>query len=199
MKRRAFMAGLGGTAAWPVVGRAQQSERMRRVGVLMGSTGTHPESRAHVGAFRYFLAALGWNENSNLILDVRWSAGDATLAGSLAKTLVAQKPDVILTETTPPTEAVLRETNSIPIVFAVVSDPVGSGFVKSLQRPGGNATGFMDLESTFAKKWVELLKEIAPNTQKAAVMFNPQTATYVDYYLRPMRDVGGETWREAIN
>ena len=192
MRRRDFIVGLGAATCCPLHGKAQQLDRKRRVGVLMGSAETQPESRARFEAFRHALAALGWNEDSNLILDVRWSAGDATLAGFLAKEIVAQKPDAILTETTPPTAAVRRETNSIPIVFAVVSDPVGSGFVKSLPRPGGNATGFVNIEFTFVQKWVELLKEIAPNTTQVAVMFNPQTATYVDYYLGPMRDIAAK-------
>ena len=187
MIRRAFIAGLAGAAAWPIISRAQQLDGKRGVGVLMGSAET-PELQARVAAFKQALAALGWNE-SNMLLDVRWSAGDVSRAGSLAKELVALKPDVILTETTPSTAAVHHETNSIPIVFAVVSDPVGSGFVKSLPRPGGNATGFINIEATFVQKWLELLKEIAPNTTRAAVIFNPETATYVDYYLGPLRDV----------
>ncbi len=132
------------------------------------------------------LAALGWRDGRNLKIEVRWSAGDAIRASTFAKELVALKPEVILSNTTPATAAVQREAGSIPVVFTVVSDPVGSGFVKTLARPGGNITGFINLESSLVEKWLQLLKEIAPRVTRVGVMYNPDTAPYAEYYLRPL-------------
>jgi putative ABC transport system substrate-binding protein len=129
---------------------------------------------------------VGWVEGRNLQTEVRWSAGDTSRASALAKELVALQPDVILANATPSTAAIQRETRSIPVVFVPASDPIGSGFVKSLAHPGGNITGFINLESTLIQKWLELLKEIAPGVTRAAVIFDPQTAPYADYYLRSL-------------
>src|SRR5271165_1833923 len=186
MRRRTFIAALGGVAAWPVLARAQQADRMRRIGVLMAYAETDPQAQADFAAFRQGLATLGWSEESNLRIDLRWSAGDINRAATLAKELVALQPDAILANTTPVTAAIQHETMAIPIVFVQVGDPVGSGFVDSLPRPGGNITGFINLEATLVEKWLELLKEIAPRTIQVAVMFNPQTAPY-EYYLRPLQ------------
>jgi len=189
MIRRDFLTLLGGAAAvWPVGARAQQGERMRRIGVLLGYAESDPEAQARLDAFRQGLSALGWKEGRNLRLDLRWSAGDVNRAASFAKDLVGLQPDVILANTTPITAAVQRETKVIPIVFVVVSDPVGGGFVQSLSRPGGNITGFINLEATLIQKWLELLKEIAPRTQGVAIM-HPQTAPYAEYYLSPVQAV----------
>jgi putative ABC transport system substrate-binding protein len=167
--------------------RAQRSDRTRQIGVLMGYAENDPEAEARLTAFRQRLASLGWSEGSNLHIDVRWSAGDVARAASLAKELVALQPDAILANTTPVTAAVHHETKTIPIVFVQVSDPVGSGFVESLSHPGGNITGFVNLEASMAEKWLELLKEIAPSATRVGVMFNPQTAPYAEYYLKPIQ------------
>jgi putative tryptophan/tyrosine transport system substrate-binding protein len=188
MRRREFIAGLGGAAAWPLVAQAQQPDA-RRIGVLDGGAETDPASQQAFVALKQALAALGWNEGSNLHIDPRWSAGDINRTSSLAKELVALQPDVILTASTPTTAAIHRETQTIPIVFAAVADPVGSGFVESLSHPGGNITGFLNLEATLAEKWLELLKEIAPGTKRVGVMFNPQTAPFAQYYLRPIENM----------
>ena len=187
MQRRAFMGLIGAAATWPVVARAQQPERMRRVGVLMGYAEQDPEAKIRLAAFVQRLSSLGWNLGRNLSMDVRWAAGDVAKASAFAKELVRLQPDVILANTTPVSAALQRETQSIPLVFVVVSDPVGSGFVKSLPNPGGNMTGFVNLEASLVEKWAELLKEIAPRITKIAVMFNPQTAPYAEYYLKPLQ------------
>ena len=186
MKRREFMTLLGGAAAWPVSARAQQLERMRRIGVLMGYAENDPEAQTRLAAFKQALLALGWGEGRNLRIDLRWTAGDIDRASTFAKELVAVHPEVILANTTPVTAALQRETKTIPIVFAIVSDPVGAGFVESLPRPGGNITGFINLEPTIGGKWLEVLKEIAPRVTRVAVMFNPQTAPYAEFYLQSL-------------
>jgi putative ABC transport system substrate-binding protein len=148
--RRTFIAGLGSAAARPLVARAQQADKMRRIGVLDGFAETDPYAQQNFAAFKQALAALGWNEGNNLHIDPRWSASDTDRASSLAKQLVALQPDVILTGGTPNTLAIHRQTQTIPIVFVAVSDPVGSGFVKSLSHPGGTITGFLNLEATLS-------------------------------------------------
>ena len=192
MRRRTFIAGIGNAVVWPLVARAQRSDRTRRIGVLMGYAENDPEAEARLTAFRQRLASLGWSEGSNLHIDVRWSAGDVARAASLAKELVPLQPDAILANTTPVTAAVQHETNSIPIIFVQVSDPIGSGFVESLSRPGGNVSGFLNLEDSMVGKSLELLKEIAPSITVVAVMFNPQTAPYAQYYLRPLEAVASK-------
>jgi putative ABC transport system substrate-binding protein len=177
---------LGG-AAGPFAVKAQHPDKVRRIGVLMGYAENDPEAQSRLAAFKERLAMLGWSEGRNLRMDVRWSAGDINRASVLAKELVALQPELILSNTTPVTAALQRETRTIPIVFTVVSDPVGSGFVKTLSQPGGNITGFINLEASLIEKWLELLKEIAPRVTRVAVMFNPDTAPYAEYYLRPLR------------
>jgi putative ABC transport system substrate-binding protein len=176
-----------GAANAPLMTRAQQTERVRRIGVLLGWAESDPEAQSRLAAFKEKLAPLGWTEGRSLRIDIRWSAGDVNRASAFAKELVALQPEVILSSTTPVTAALQRETRTIPIVFTAVSDPVGSGFVKTLARPGGNITGFINLESSLMEKWLELLKEIAPRATRIAVMFNPQTAPYAEYYLTPLR------------
>ena len=166
---------------------AKSSDKMRRLGVLMGYAESDTEAQIRFKLFTERLAALGWVEGRNLKIDLRWTASDVGRAEVFAKELVALQPEVILSNTTPATAALQRATRSIPIVFTVVSDPVGSGFVKSLSRPGGNITGFINLESTLMEKWLQLLKELAPRMTRAAVMYNPQTAPYADYYLEPLK------------
>jgi putative ABC transport system substrate-binding protein len=170
MQRREFIAGLGSAAAaWPAVARAQQPGPMRRIGVLL----TSDENDPVLAGFTQGLADLGWTDGRNLRVDVRWAAGDVNRMRMFAKELVELQPDVILAGTTPATAALQRETRTIPIVFAAVSDPVGDGFVASLPRPGGNLTGFIFTEAAMAGKWLELLTEIAPGVKRAAIMFNP--------------------------
>jgi putative ABC transport system substrate-binding protein len=167
-------------------GSAQQGDHIRRVGVLMGYAEDDPESQSWLTAFKQRLTALGWTEGRNLRIDTFWAAGDLSRATAFAKKLVTLQPEVIVSSTTPVTEALYRETKKVPLVFVNVSDPIGSGFVESLPRPGGNVTGFINLESSLVEKWLELLKEIAPRVTRVAVMFNPQTAQYVEYYLKPL-------------
>jgi putative ABC transport system substrate-binding protein len=160
---------------------------MRRVGVLFGFAENDPEQQQRLAVFKEGLAARGWKDGSNLRIDVRWTNADINRASAFAKDLVTLNPDVILSSSTPATAAVQRETRSIPIVFASVADPVGSGFVNTLSRPGGNITGFLNFQSTLIEKWLELLKQIAPRVTRVAVMFNPATAPYAEYYLQPLR------------
>ena len=177
MQRREFIAGLGSAAAaWPAVARAQQPDRMRRIGVLMGSDENDPEAKANLAGFTRGLAELGWTDGRNLRMEVRWAAGDVDRMRMFAKELVDLRPDAILSHTTPGTAALQRETRTIPVVFVNVSDPVGSGFVVGLPRPGGNLTGFISEEASMAGKWLELLTEIAPTVRRVAIMFNPDTA-----------------------
>jgi len=188
MRRRDFITLLGGTAvAWPFGADAQQSDRMRLIGVLMGLAESDHEAQSWVAAFREELRKLGWTEGRNIEIDTRWATADVESMKRLAKELVALQPDFILTSTTPATAAMLQHTRTIPIIFVLVGDPVGSGFVASLARPGGNATGFTPIEGSLGGKWVEVLKEIAPRVARVTLMFNPPTATFVEGYLNPFK------------
>ena len=200
LKRREFITLLGGAAAaWPLAARAQQPERMRRIGVLMGYAESDPEGQAYVAAFREGLQKLGWTEGRNIRIDTRWATpDDAESMQRFAKELVALQPDLILSHSTPTTAALLQQTRTIPIIFAIVSDPVGSGFVASFPRPGGNVTGFTNIEPTMAGKWLELLKEIAPRVNRVAFLFNPATAPYAEYYLNPFKAAAASFAVEAI-
>jgi putative tryptophan/tyrosine transport system substrate-binding protein len=193
MRRREFIAGLGGALAWPRAVRAQQGDRVRRVGVLMYSVENDPQGRALLSAFTRGLAELGWIEGRNLRMDVRWAAGKVDVARTFADELVGLQPDVILANATPQTAALQRATRTIPIVFAAVFDPVGDGFVASLPRPGGNITGFSNLEGSMAGKWLELLAEIAPSVKRAAILFNPETAAGGGSYFLPAFEVAARS------
>jgi putative ABC transport system substrate-binding protein len=171
--RRAFIAALGGAAAWPLAARAQQGDRARRIGVLHGGDENDPELKRRYSAFTQAFAGLGWTVGRNVRMDVRWAGDDGNRMPVLAQELVGLQPDIILTGGTPTTVAVQRETRTIPIVFASVGDPVASGIVPRLNRPGGNVTGFGTFEATLGGKWLELLSEIAPGLKRAAIMFNP--------------------------
>ena len=188
MERRAFIGTLtGGLLAAPLIAEAQQAERQRRVGVLMGYAESDPDAQANVVAFREALQKLGWAEGRNVQIDVRWPIpADLESMQRFAKELVALQPDIILSHITPTTAALLQQTRTIPVVFATVSDPVGSGFVTSFQRPGGNVTGFTSIEPTMAGKWLQLLKEVAPRVARAAFLFNQATAPYSKYFLTPL-------------
>jgi putative tryptophan/tyrosine transport system substrate-binding protein len=188
MRRREFITLLGGAAAsWPLAARAQQVERMRRIGVLMAYAKGDSEAQAWIAAFRQGLQKLGWTDGRNISLDIRWATGERAAIERFAKELVASAPELILASTTPATAALLQQTRSIPIVFALVSDPVGSGFIASFARPGGNVTGFTTMDPTMAGKWLELLKEVAPRIARVAFLFNPSSAPYIDFYLNPFK------------
>jgi putative ABC transport system substrate-binding protein len=180
MKRREFITGLG-AAAWPVTVRAQQGERVRRIGVLMGLNETDPEGRLRYSAFTQALADLGWTDGRNVRMDLRWGSGDINRIRAFAQELVGLQPDIIMTNgTTPGTVAVQRETRTIPIVFATLGDPVASGIVARLDHPGGNITGFANTEPALGGKWLELISEITPGLKRAAILFNPDTAPYAE-------------------
>ncbi len=171
MQRRDFINVIGGTAvAWPLGARAQQPERMRRIGVLMNTSADDPNTPTYIAALSQGLQELGWSVGRNVQIDYRWVAGDTTRAGRLAAELVALTPDVILASSSPATAALQQVTRSVPIVFITVIDPVGAGFVEGLARLGGNLTGFLLYEYGMRGKWLELLKEIAPRVARVAVL-----------------------------
>jgi putative ABC transport system substrate-binding protein len=174
MNRREFITVLGGAAAaWPLAARAQQREGVRRIGVLMNRAADDSDGQARLAAFQQGLQELGWNDGRNVRIDTRWGAEDVDLERRYAAELVALAPDVILASGTLSVAALQRITRTLPIVFAGLPDPVGAGFVDSLARPGGNATGFMNYEYSLSGKWLELLKQIAPSVKRAAVLRNP--------------------------
>jgi ABC-type uncharacterized transport system substrate-binding protein len=170
MRRREFITLLGGAAAWPLAARAQQPDRMRRIGMLLTAAADDPESLARVGAFLQALAQLGWTVGRNVRIESRWGAGNADVIRKHAVELAALAPDVILAHGSSTVRPLLQATRSIPIVFPVAADPVGGGLVENLARPGGNATGFMTNEYSLAGKWLELLKQIVPEVTRAAVL-----------------------------
>jgi putative tryptophan/tyrosine transport system substrate-binding protein len=182
MKRREFIAGLGSAAAWPLVGRAQQPEGMRRVGVLMNLAENDATGQKYITAFRQRLQQLGWVDSGNARIEIRWSTGEPERFRKYAAELVALAPDVILASSTPAVTPLQRATSTVPIVFVAVIDPVGSGLVKSLARPGGNATGFMLFEYSIGGKWLELLKEIAPRVTRAAVLRDSTIASGIGQF-----------------
>ena len=168
--RREFISALGSATVWPFAARAQQAERMRRVGVLTGGAERDPVARAFIAVFLQALQQLGWTEGHNVRIDTRWAAGSVADARKYATELVALAPDAIMAVGSVSAEPLLQATGTVPIVFTIVADPVGSNFVNSLSHPGGNATGFMQFEYSLCGKWLELLKEIAPGVTRAAVL-----------------------------
>jgi len=183
MRRREFIAGVSGAIAMPLVAHAQQADRIPRIGVLMNSLTDDPEGQARYGAFLQGLQQLGWADGRNVRIDVRWgSVADVDKNRRFAAELIALSPDVILSTTTQPTLALQRATRSIPIVFAMSLDPVGTDIVESLSRPGGNITGFMQFEFSLAGKWPELLKQIAPNVTRAAVFRDPSNPSGIGQF-----------------
>jgi len=186
MRRREFIGLLGGAAAWPVAARAQRSDRVRRIGMLNTLAEGDPQGQQQVQILLQSLQELGWKRGTNLEVDLRWGASNNERIQMIAKELVAAQPDVIQVTTTPGTAAVLRETRTIPVVFSIVSDPVGAGFVASLPHPGGNATGFINIESSMAGKWLELLKEVAPHVSRVTLLFDPTTGPQANYYQEPI-------------
>ena len=173
MRRREFITFVGAAAVWAVNARAEQAERMRLIGVLQGLSANDPEAEGRFSEFQKELQRLGWTAGRNVRLDRRWGEGNSDTMRRQAAELVALSPDVILTTGGDATERVLQATRTVPVVFTVVPDPVGAGLVKRLSRPGGNATGFMQLEYSLSGKWLELLKQIAPNVNRAAVFRDP--------------------------
>jgi putative ABC transport system substrate-binding protein len=185
MRRREFITGLGGAVAWPFVVRAQQGDRVRRIGVLMPWDENDPVYKSRVSAFTKALADLGWTDGRNVRMDLRWTGGDINRIQALAQELVGLQPDIILTNGTAPAVALQRETRTIPIVFANVTDPVAQRIVAGLDRPSGNITGFADFEASLGGKFLELLSEVAPGLKRVAIMFNPDTSpmSYMSTYM----------------
>src|SRR5438105_9271369 len=185
MRRRDFIkASAGGTLAWPLVARAQHSGPVRRIGILMNGAATETEKQSHIAGFVQALRQFGWIEGQNLRVDVRWNAGDAALSRIYAAQLIGLAPDVILASSTTNLTAVQQATNIVPIVFVQVSDPVTQGFVANVTKPGGNITGFSMYEFSVGGKWVDLLKEIAPNLGRVAVLSNPETSPQSKFFMR---------------
>jgi putative ABC transport system substrate-binding protein len=183
LRRRAVVALLGAAAGWPLAARAQQPAGMRRVGVLMAVAEDDPETKARLAAFRQGLERRGWSEGRNVHIDYRFTAARAERIPAFAKELVGLQPDVILAHSTGATSGLQRESRTIPIVFVNVSDPIGTGFIASMARPGSNLTGVLHLEASIVGKWLAMLKEIAPHLVRAALMGNRKTTAF-DYFLQ---------------
>jgi|SRR5262249_53160380 len=185
MRRREFIGLVGGVGAiWPFAAHAQQSSKVPRIGVLIAAAQSDPEAKAWVGGFLQGLEKRGWSEDRNLHIDYRFALAGAQ-AQLFAKELVALQPDVIFAMPTPAVAALQGETREIPIVFAALADPIGSGFIASLPRPGGNMTGVMQYEPSVVGKWLSMLKDIAPRLARVGLVINPKTAPFYNYYLRP--------------
>jgi putative ABC transport system substrate-binding protein len=199
MKRRKLLGLVGGAVAWPLAARGQKIVAVRHVGVLLSVDEKDPEGKAQLAGFVQRLAELGWSEGHNLKLEIRWSAGNLDQIRTFARELVASQPDVILAASTPVTAALHRETQTIPVVFVVVSDPVGDGFVASLAHPGGNMTGFLHSESGIGAKMLQLLNQIAPGVKRVAMLFNPDTAPGGGtYYFRDLETAAQSSQIELI-
>jgi putative ABC transport system substrate-binding protein len=199
MGRREFITLLGAVAAgWPLAAHAQQNGPVRRIGFLLGGAEGDPQIVEGLAAFKAALGELGWIEGRNIQIDIRYAAADVDRMRDFAKELVALQPDVLVGHTTAVIAALKREAKTIPIVFLIVSDPVGSGFVESLPRPGGNITGFINIEASLSGKWIEILKEIVPRITRAALMFNPATASYIAFYQQPFEAAARASGIEPI-
>ena len=181
MRRREFISLIGGAATWPLTARAQQPERMRRIGVLIPFDGGDPYAQTLLSAFKQRLHDLGWIENRNIRLEYRYQGSDIERIGAGAAELVALAPDIVVVWSNPAVAVLRQATQTIPIVFALVSEPVGSGFVTNLARPGGDITGFQNFEPAIAGKWLQLLKEIAPAVRRVAVVYNQNIAANVSF------------------
>jgi putative ABC transport system substrate-binding protein len=197
MNRREFTAGLG-AAAWPTAVRAQQAKRVSRVAVLHGSAERDPVGQSSLNAFREGLAALGWASGLNVQIDVRWTNMEVNEIRRLARELLDLHPDVVFASTTPSVNAIFSENHDIPIVFAAVTDPVAQGLVETLARPGRRITGFTVFEPEIGTKWMQVIKEIAPETTRAAIIFNPDTAPYYGLYKRSIEAAGASLAVKAI-
>ncbi|MGB9389174.1 MAG: ABC transporter substrate-binding protein, partial [Xanthobacteraceae bacterium] len=199
VRRRDVIALFGVAAAWPLPALAQQSERTRRIGVLSSLAETDVEAQAWDAAFRKRLVELGWIEGRSVRIDYRWAAGSVDRMRLFARELVQLNPDALVSISTPATAALQAETRTIPIVFAWVSDPIGSGFVSSLAHPGGNITGFLNIEASVVGKWLTLMREITPQVSRIGFLYNPQTAPYARYYLDTFRAASSTLAIEAID
>jgi putative tryptophan/tyrosine transport system substrate-binding protein len=200
IRRRDLVIALGSVAAaWPQVARAQQPERMRHLGVLSSLAETDPEAQVWDAAFRKRLLELGWIDGRSVHIDYRWGAGSVDRMRLFARELIQLNPDALVTISTPATAALQAETRTIPIVFAWVSDPIGSGFVSSLAHPGGNITGFLNIETSVVGKWLTLMHDIAPQVSRIGFLYNPQTAPYAPYYLDTFRAASPTLSIEAID
>jgi putative ABC transport system substrate-binding protein len=199
MKRREFIMLLGGMAAtWPLSARAQQTDAVRHIGVLMNGTATDTTLQSYLAAFVQGLRQLGWIEGQNLRIDTRWSAGDAALARIYAAQLIGLTPDVVLASSTTNLTVIQQATNTVPVVFVQVSDPVEQGFVANVTRPGGNLTGFSMYEFSVGGKWLDLLKEIAPGLTHVGVMFNPDTSPQSKFFMRSIEAAAPSHGVEAV-
>jgi putative tryptophan/tyrosine transport system substrate-binding protein len=198
MKRRQFITLLGGAASWPLAARAQQPDRVRRVGVLMNSAATDAAWHSYLTAFVQGLHQLGWIEGQNLRIDTRWSAGDSALARIYAAQLIGLMPDAILASSTTNLMVIQQATSAIPVVFVAVSDPVAQGFVANVTHPGGNLTGFGMYEFSVGGKWVDLLKELAPKLARVGVMFNPDTSPQSKFFMRSIEAAAPSLGVEVI-
>src|SRR5215472_4414481 len=198
MRRREFVTLLGGAAAaWPVAARAQQTNQVRRIGVLMGYGSVDPEGQALLAELTWHLAELGWTEGRNVRIEVRWGGSNVDLLQTFARELIGLQPDVLLASSTPTTAALARETQTIPIIFTLIADPVGNRFVASLSHPGGNITGFSVLEASVVSKSFELLRELAPGIKRVAMMFNPDTAPIVNSMVMPVFETTAKSFNIA--
>src|SRR3974390_2104437 len=184
MRRREFIKVIAGSAAWPLAARAQKPECMRRVGVLLGIVESDPETNARLKAFRLGMRDLGWIEGGNIQIEYRFAGSDLKAINKHVTELVGLAPDVIVANSTPVTAALKPATSKIPIVFVVVNDPVGQGFISNLTHPGGNVTGFSFLEPEIVGKWIDLLHDVKPDLSRITLMFNPDSAPYYDSYVK---------------
>ena len=199
VRRREVNKLLGGAVAWPLVARAEPADRMRRIGVLMGVANNDPEGQARVAAFEQGLADLNWADGRNVHIEYRWAAGDVDRIRAYTRDLVALAPDVLVGNGTPALRALRDATQSIPIVFVLVNDPVGQGFISNLARPGGNITGFSFLEYSMIGKSLEMLTQIAPKVHRVAIMFNPTTTPHYTAFLRSFETVPPPSpWRSRL-
>jgi putative tryptophan/tyrosine transport system substrate-binding protein len=184
MRRREFIGALGSAAAWPMTVRAQQAERMRRLGILMAVAESDADARKGIGILQERLQKLGWKDGNNIRIDYRWGNGNPDRIQELAKELVELQPDVLVGHSTPSAKGLLKQTHTIPIVFLTVTDPLGQGLVSSLSQPGENITGFSVFEVSLGTKWLEILKQIVPGGRRVTAIFNPETAPYYGLYLQ---------------
>jgi putative ABC transport system substrate-binding protein len=196
-RRKFLVTLLGGAVAWPLAAGAQQTDQVRRIGVLMNFPSSDPEGKALLAEFTRHLAELGWTEGRNVRIDARWGGSNVDLMRTLAKELVGLQPDVLLATSTPTTAVLARETQTIPIVFTFVADPIGSRFIANLSRPGGNITGFSMIEASMASKSLELLREVAPGIKRVAIMFNPDTAPFVNSMVMPVFETAAKSFNIA--
>src|SRR5215467_5818814 len=195
MRRREFIAVLGGAAVWSLVANAEQ---VRRIGVLLGIAESDRDAQSGLAALREELRKLGWTEGRNIEMEVHAAGGDVEAIKRFAKELVALEPDLIVTSSTPATAAMLQQTRTIPVIFVEVGDPIGSGFVTSLAQPGSNVTGFTPIVGSLGGKWVEVLRDIAPRLSRVTIVFNPPTAPFVKDYLNPFRTAAASHGVDAI-